>query len=282
LPSFDVHQHLWPEELVAALENRREIPRIRGSTLELAEGRFEVDLEVHRLDRRLEQLDRDGIDVAIVSLPPTMAWESARDLAAAFHEGIERLVAESQGRLRAFACGECRPGYAGACISGRRLMAGVDGLASELAEADQVLFVHPGPPEPPPPDAPPWWTALVDYTGEMQAAFTWSVAQEPGPALGVPIVFSILAGGAPFQLERLHWRGGPEAASLPGRDVFLETASYGRRALELCLSTPGVGSLLYGSDMPVMDSRPTLHALAGFGEAVRDMVMTENPTKLFG
>src|SRR5215210_9600237 len=79
MPSFDVHQHLWPEELVAALRNRGEIPRIRGSVLELDEGRFEVDLDVHRLDRRLEQLDRDGIDVAIVSFPPTMAWESARE-----------------------------------------------------------------------------------------------------------------------------------------------------------------------------------------------------------
>jgi 6-methylsalicylate decarboxylase len=282
LPSFDVHQHLWPEELVAALAKRREMPRIRGSMLELAEGQFEVDLEVHRLDRRLEQLDRDGIDVAIVSLPPTMAWESARELAVAFHEGIERVAAESQGRLRAFACGECRPGYAGACISGRRLMAGVDGLASQLAEAGQVLFVHPGPPEPPPAGAPPWWTALVDYTAEMEAAFTWWVAQGPGPALNVPIVFAILAGGAPFQLERLHWRGGPEAESLLDQNIFLDTASYGHRALELCLSTPGVGALLYGSDMPVMDSRPTLHALAGFGQAVKDVVMTENPTALFG
>ena len=281
MPSFDVHQHLWPEELVAALENRREIPRIRGSMLELGEGRFEVDLDVHRLDRRLEQLDRDGIDVAIVSFPPTMAWESARELAVAYHEGIERLVGESEGRLRAFACGECRPGYAGACISGRRLIAGVDGLASELAEAGQVLFVHPGPPEPAPTDAPPWWSAVVDYTAQMQAAFAWQIGQGPEATLGVPVVFAILAGGAPVQLERLRGRGGPETESLDPR-FFLDTASYGHRALELCLSTLGVDRLLYGSDAPVVDSRPTLQAIAGFGDAVRDMIMTRNATALFG
>ena len=281
MPSFDVHQHLWPEELVATLANRREMPRIRGSMLELDEGRFEVDLGVHRLDRRLEQLDRDGIDVAIVSFPPTMAWESARELAVAFHEGIERLVGESQGRLRAFACGECRPGYAGACISGRRLIAGVDGLASELAGAGQALFVHPGPPELPPADAPPWWTAVVDYTAQMQAAFAWWIAQGPEATRGVPVVFSILAGGAPVQLERIRGRGGPEAGALDS-NFFLDTASYGHRALELALATHGVRSLLYGSDAPVVDSRPTLQSLAGFGNAVKNVVMAENPTALFG
>ena len=281
MPSFDVHQHLWPEELVAALASRREIPRIRGSMLELDEGRFEVDLDVHRLDRRLEELDRDGIDVAIVSFPPTMAWESARELAVAFHEGIERLVGESQGRLRAFACGECRPGYAGACISGRRLIAGVDGLASELADAGQVLFVHPGPPEPTPVDAPAWWAAIVDYTAEMQAAFAWWIAQGPEATLGVPVIFAILAGGAPVQVERLRGRGGPDAESL-APSYFLDTASYGHQALELCLSTYGVSRLLYGSDTPVLDTRPTLQAIAGFGDAVRDVVMTKNATALFG
>jgi 6-methylsalicylate decarboxylase len=282
LPSFDVHQHLWPEELVAALKNRREIPRIRGSMLELPEGRFEVDLDVHRLDRRLERLDRDGVDVAIVSFPPTMAWESARELAVAFHEGIERLVGESQGRLRAFACGECRPGYAGACISGRRLIAGVDGLASELADAGQALFVHPGPPEPAPADAPPWWTAIVDYTAQMQAAFAWWINQGPGAAPGVPVVFAILGGGAPFQLERLRGRGGPDATDRLDPNVFLETASYGHRALELCLSMFGIRPLLYGSDVPVVDPGPTLQALTGFGDAVKDVIMSENPTALFG
>lgn len=281
MPSFDVHQHLWPEELLAALANRREIPRIRGSMLELDEGRFEIDLDAHRLDRRLEQLDRDGIEVAIISFPPTMAWESARELAVAYHEGIERLVGESEGRLRAFACGESRPGYAGACISGRRLIAGVEGLASELADAGQALFVHPGPPEPAAADAPPWWTAVVDYTAQMQAAFAWWIAQGPDATRGVPVVFTILAGGAAFQHERLRGRGGPEPESLPP-SFFLDTASYGHRALELCLSTYGVDRLLYGSDAPVIDSRPTLQALAGFGDAVRDAIMTKNATALFG
>ena len=47
-------------------------------------------------------------------------------------------------------------------------------------------------------------------------------------------------------------------------------------------STYGVDRLLYGSDAPVIDSRPTLQALAGFSDAVRDAIMTKNATALFG
>ena len=178
------------------------------------EGRFEIDLDAHRLDRRLEQLDRDGIEVAIISFPPTMAWESARELAVAYHEGIERLVGESEGRLRASACGESRPGYAGACISGRRLIAGVEDRLGARGRRPGAL-------------RPPLSagvrsgrrTALVDSRRRLHGADASCVrvVDRPGPdaTRGVPVVFTILAGGAAFQHERLRGRGGPEPESLP-------------------------------------------------------------------
>jgi predicted TIM-barrel fold metal-dependent hydrolase len=107
------------------------------------------------------------------------------------------------------------------------------------------------------------------------------VVDRPGAAPGVPVIFAILAGGAPVQAERLRGRGGPDAESLTP-SFFLDTASYGHRALELSLSSYGVRALLYGSDVPVIDSRPTLQAIAGFGDAVRDVIMTKNATALFG
>jgi predicted TIM-barrel fold metal-dependent hydrolase len=64
--------------------------------------------------------------------------------------------------------------------------------------------------------------------------------------------------------------------------VFLDVASYGRRAIELCLTTFGIRQLLYGSDLPVVDPLPTLHAVRGFGDAVADAICGENPTLLFG
>jgi predicted TIM-barrel fold metal-dependent hydrolase len=96
----------------------------------------------------------------------------------------------------------------------------------------------------------------------------------------LPVVFAILAGGGPFQLERLQSRGvDPRLALRP--NLYFETASYGPHAIELCLDTAGVDQLLYGSDAPVIDSRPTLQAVRGFGQAIADALCRGNPTMLF-
>ena len=68
----------------------------------------------------------------------------------------------------------------------------------------------------------------------------------------VTVVFAILAGGGPVQLERLASRG-VDVRSTLHRNVFFDTASYGRRALELCIETFGVEQLVFGSDAPVVD-----------------------------
>ena len=129
------------------------------------------------------------------------------------------------------------------------------------------LFVHPVAGEPHRPAAPAWWPAVVDYTSQMQRAyFAWLAgAQERWP--DVTVVFAILAGGGPIQLERLASRGADVRSSLH-RNVFFDTASYGRRALELCIETFGVEQLVFGSDTPVVDPTPALRAVEGFGESV--------------
>jgi predicted TIM-barrel fold metal-dependent hydrolase len=203
-----------------------------------------------------------------------VACDLQPDLAEAYHEGILELVEAAGGRLKALACAERRDGFAGACVSARRLIAGLEGLAEDLRLAGQVLFVHPGYPAESPAGAPGWWTAAVDYTAQMQAAYAAWLARGPS---GLPVVFAILAGGGPFQLERVHGRGGEIADADP--NVFFDAASYGRRALGLVAEACGTGQLLHGSDTPVIDPGPTLHALAELGllEAAAD----ENPARLF-
>jgi predicted TIM-barrel fold metal-dependent hydrolase len=63
--------------------------------------------------------------------------------------------------------------------------------------------------------------------------------------------------------------------------LYLDTASYGPRALELCLAAFGAGRLVYGSDRPVLDAAPTLLALDELGADVREAVATTNPSSLF-
>jgi 6-methylsalicylate decarboxylase len=273
LPRYDIHQHLWPEQFIAALSRRTAPPRLDGSRLELAGAAYDVDLGDHLLERRLELLDRDGIDVACISLQPTLGCDDEPELLAAYHDGIPELVSASGGRLRALASGECRDGFVGACVSAHALDA-IAELAAELRAARQFLFVHPGVPAQTRAE-PLWWPVVVDYAAQMETAFlTWIT----GGGHDVPVVFALLAGGGPFQLERLASR---EAETTISGDVYLEASSYGPRAIGLCLAALGSGHLVYGSDTPVIDSRPTLQALADLGDAVAEAVCETNPARLF-
>jgi predicted TIM-barrel fold metal-dependent hydrolase len=280
VPSFDVHQHLLPHTLVEALRARREAPRIVGASLELAEGTFPFEERDHDLGERIALLDRDGIDVAIISLAPTMETEGKPELEDAYNEGIRTVVAEAGGRLRAFAAGRCLDGFAGTCVSAPALVQGLGTLPEQLVDAGQVLLVHPGPPGAPPASAPAWWTAVVDYPAQMQAAFfAWledGLRRHPD----LNVVFAVLAGGAPVQLERLRSRGGdPEPASHPR--IHLDVASYGAHALGLAVSAVGRDRLVYGSDRPVVDAQLTLDALAALGPDLLDTVRSANPGRLF-
>jgi hypothetical protein len=288
VPTYDVHQHFWPEELVALLSARHEPPCLRGSALLLTgEGQFEVDLTDHDLERRLARLDRDKTEVAIVSLQPTLGFErlpeaERAELASAWHEGARRVMAASGGRVRAFSTGECLDGFAGVCVSAPELVAGgpaFEALVEQIAAHGHVLFVHPGPGQPPD-GAPSWWSGVVEYTAQMQAAYLAWLARRPSGGPRPPALFAILAGGAPVQLERLLSRGGGDRLALDS-SVFFDVASYGRRAIELCLATFDVRQLVFGSDFPVVDPASTLRAVHAFGDAVATVIRDENPTLLF-
>lgn len=279
MPTFDVHQHLLPAPVVEALHARSEPPRIVGRSLELREGSFPFEERDNDLGERIAVLDRDGTDVAVVSLAPTLEVEEHPELREAYHEGIRDLVAAAGGRLRALASGVCLEGFAGACVSAQALVGGLGDLPAELARAGQVLFVHPGPPGSPPASAPHWWTAVVDYTAQMQAAYlSWVAGGARHPELDV--VFAVLAGGAPIQLERLRSRGGATAPAAGAR-VHLDTASYGPRALRLSADALGADRLVFGSDVPVLPAAPTLQALAALGDAAVSSARSESPSRLF-
>jgi predicted TIM-barrel fold metal-dependent hydrolase len=287
MPSFDVHQHLWPEQFVAALAARQDPPRLRGSVLELArQGWLEVDLEAYGLDARLRSLDEAGLDAAVVSLAPSLELDDlpqaeAESLFAAYHDGILELAERAEGRIRPLAAGRVLDGFAGSTVAAHALLDldGLSALLDELARSGGVLFVHPGPSDRSE-GVPAWWPTVVDYTAQMQAAYAaWLGGAERWPR--VPVIFACLAGGGPFQHERLRSRGFEvRPALLP--NVYLETSSYGPRALELCMATFGVRQLLYGSDAPIIDPGPTLRAVRGFGQAVADTLCRDNPTRLLG
>ena len=286
LGTVDVHQHLLPSSFVEVLRARTGAPRIDGDELEITEGRFPFIAADNELAARIAILDDQQTDLAVVSLQPNFGQDSLpereRDeLVSAWEDGILELAVSSSGdRFAALGAGRARPGFVG-CSVGSDAFFGGDGFEIALTSVREhggFVFVHPSGGAVPP-GMPPWWGALAIYTAQMQAAYLAWLSNWQERWADVSIVFAILAGGGPFQAERLDSRG-TDVRSILHPNVFFDTASYGRRALELCVETYGVGQLVYGSDLPVIDPGPTLRAVKGFGESVETLIRTDNPARL--
>ena len=284
--TYDIHQHLWPESLVTVLRSRKSAPLLRGSELVTPEGSFPVDFASHDPERRVALLDRDGIDVAVLSLQPTLGSEALplperEEIELAWADGIAELTRGSAGRFRAFAPWRVLEGFAGTSMGASALVE-PDRHAALLAEVDAaggVLFVHPEAEGGQPPGRPDWWSWTAGYTGQMQRAYFAWLAGGRDRLTSIRVVFAILAGGAPFQHERLAQRG-IDVRSTLDPDTLFDTASYGRRAIELCIETFGVERLVYGSDTPVVDPQPTLDAVRGLGDSVTQILQTDTPGRL--
>jgi predicted TIM-barrel fold metal-dependent hydrolase len=282
-PAIDVHQHLLGEALIEALARRTEAPmlvrRRDGWTFKVAAEPDSVltfdatDAELRRAD-----LGEDGFDRALVALSTalgieTLPAEDSRALIEAHHQGIEALPPEFGGwGAVPLAAAELDPtdvdtaldrGCVGISLPAAALIDpfAVERLAPLLARLEQrdaPLFVHPGPvgglPTPEAARLPHWWPALTDYVAQMQAA--WFAFLHAGrrahPRLRV--LFAMLAGGAPLQLERYAARRGVPAPD-PDPLVFYDTSSYGPRMIGAVAEQVGAAQLVYGSDRPVVDPR---------------------------
>src|ERR1700684_4113097 len=77
----DIHQHLWTEPLLEALSRRTELPFVRdehGLTVLFGAGErpYVIDLEREAPARRMELVERDGLDRAVVCLSSPLGIES--------------------------------------------------------------------------------------------------------------------------------------------------------------------------------------------------------------
>jgi hypothetical protein len=277
---LDVHQHLWTDPFLDALERRSRLPFVRRDgglcTVHVAgEVATAVDLDSERPARRTALLARDGVDRALIALSSPLGIEAlpraqAQLLIAAHLDGVEALGGAFAAWGPLPLDGLCRADVDAVlerdCV-GVSMPAGAFGASSSMGSLSEVLgrlqqldaplFVHPGPglrsrPEEYSLADPLWWPALTRYVAQMQAAwlaFT-AVARRAYPRLRV--VFAMLAGGAPLLSERLAARGGP-ALAFPDPFSFYDTSSYGPVAIEAMARRVGTRQLLYGSDRPVIE-----------------------------
>lgn len=283
-PAVDVHQHLLGQPLVEALARRAEPPllvrRRDGWTFKVAaEPDSVLAFDATDAELRREELGEDGIDRALVALSAalgieTLPTEESVGLIEAHHQGIEALPPEFGG-WGAVPLAEPDPDPVAVDLALDRGCVGISLPAAALIDPTAVerlfpllarlerrgapLFVHPGPVSVAPPGAdaarlPHWWPALTDYVAQMQAA--WFAFLHAGrrahPRLRV--LFAMLAGGAPLQLERYAARRGVPAPD-PDPLVFYDISSYGPRTIAAVAEAVGVAQLVYGSDRPVVDPR---------------------------
>ncbi|HEV7482471.1 MAG TPA: hypothetical protein VGO13_05165 [Solirubrobacterales bacterium] len=302
MEKVDVHQHLLSESLIAELARRRRPPalvrRREGWTFRVSgEPDSILSFDATNVALRSVELRRGNFDRALVALSTalgieTLPGEEAVPLLEAHHLGIETLPADFDGwgavQLEAPDPAEVDTVIARGCV-GISLPAGalatpdalrrIAPLLARLEAHDAPLFVHPGPvahPDRGGPGAslPPWWPALTDYVAQMQAA--WFAFLHAGrrahPRLRV--LFAMLAGGAPLQLERFAARGGVPPAA-PDPLVFYDTSSYGPRMLEAMIGAVGVEQLVYGSDRPVVDAEASQ-----LDATLRQALLSTNPHRL--
>jgi hypothetical protein len=290
--SVDVHQHVWPPSLIAALRARRAPPCLRGWRLVLPAGaEHAVDPRDHDPGLRSWQADADGIDLALVSLSSALGIEllapaQAAELLSAYHEGALELP-DRFGAWASACLTEIDPaalereldrGFAGLQLPAGALCdrAGYDRvgpLLDVLERRAAPLLIHPGLPAAPPAGAPSWWPAVVDYVAQMHAS--WYALRAHGrprrPRLRV--CFTLLAGLAPLHGERFAARAGHRTVVDPL--AFVETSSYGTRAIDATVRVLGIDVLINGSDRPY--ARPSEPEL---GAAARHALRCANPRRL--
>jgi hypothetical protein len=148
-------------------------------------------------------------------------------------------------------------------------------LLDLLAERDRPLFVHPGAAARSAGQGPSWWPPLVPYVQQLhQAWYAFRAFGRPRyPRLRV--CFAALAGLAPLHGERFAARGGGTGIVDP--HSYVETSSYGPRAIDATTRALAIDVIVHGSDRPY--AGPADHRL---GRAADHALHTTNPRRLLG
>ncbi|MBC7643644.1 MAG: amidohydrolase family protein [Thermoleophilia bacterium] len=270
---IDVHQHLVPAPLQALLLERARAPRAawgrRGIVLFAVGDNAGVELPAFERDLRdrIEALEANGIDLALIALSPALGVDQlteldARALLVAYHEGALDLPQQFGAWAAVYGPDPDVPalrahlaqGFAGVTLNARdfanrQALERIAPVIDAAAAADAPVFVHPGAAHPNNSNHDSWWPPVVDYVAQMQAAwFAWS-AHGPAISPAARVLFAFGAGLAPLQHKRARLRGF-DSGELPAASAFVETSSYGAAELALLRTVVGEDRVVYGTDRP--------------------------------
>jgi aminocarboxymuconate-semialdehyde decarboxylase len=318
----DVHTHYLPRELVAALELRDDLPRVSGPddarVIEYGHGNVHPVLPaMSDLDLRLEEMDRDGIEVAVLTINvPGVDWFPVGDGAAvarAVNDELADVVAAHPGRLEAMAALPMQDPEAAAAELVRTNAAGFKGglvfsnvagrsldeprfrvVFDTAAELDVPIFIHP---------TYPLSAATVDAhaliptlgflmdttTAALRLVLDGLYARHPRFKLVLAHSGSLLpqlAGRIDYEAERAH--NGHGALDVPPSEhlrlIYTDTVCVWPPALRSAIELVGDERVMFGSDYPFWDARRTIETIAasGFGPASAARVRSLNARAVYG
>ncbi len=292
---IDVHQHLWPPELIEELRRRSTPPMLRGWTLHTCgEAPYLVDPEAH--DPTLRAAGEDDRAAVLLSLSAPLGIEHlhpelGQPLLDAWHTGLAALPAPFNGWASVTAQDPDLDGLSRLLQGGLvGLQVGADRLSDPAAltrlfptlrrceELDKPVLVHPGPVTSPEPgsgtlSSPDWWPPVVQYSSQLQAA--WWAWHAAGRASLPDLRLCFVAGGglAALHHERFSARGGGTFVVDPL--VFVDTSSWGRQGIDNLTRALGIDPIVLGSDRPYAEPvNPQL------GDAAWRAITVTNPRRL--
>lgn len=293
MPVIDIHNHFFPESWpdLAARYGSTNWPRIKHTEPGKAEifvgERFfrHIYSACWDPDVRLQEMDRDGVDLQIISATPVLfAYdrppEHALDCAQLFNDSALELCSRGKGRLKSFcqvplqnidfACNEIsrcmKAGHLGVQIGnhvGEKNLddAGIVTFLHHCADHGAAVLVHPWEMfarDRMPNYMMPWTVGMPAETQLSVVALILSGAFDRLPE-SLKICFAHGAGSFAFLLGRVEnaWhrhpvaRGKCEHAPSHYLDRFLvDSAVFDQKALQLLTSTMGATNVMLGSDYP--------------------------------
>jgi predicted TIM-barrel fold metal-dependent hydrolase len=311
--ALDCHAHWIPQPVARLLRERRRTPHIAGDTLFTWQGHRPAQPLLDARER-LALMDRHGVALQVLSLAPLFGIDclppgESTPLLRAFNDATADLCRAHKQRFAGLAALPVADPALAVGEFERALALGLHGATlpadafATLAEAERWhplfraaeragghLFVHPGPLVPQPQhdvraagdDA--WQRRIVLETqsrlSECVMTLACSGVLDAYPHVTVQI--ANLGGTIPFLLERMETVAEQRAEILRTRlrRCYVDTASFGSRAMELALHAFGADRVVLGTDCPIFSTERMLQAVAALPGDARSAILEANPRRL--
>jgi aminocarboxymuconate-semialdehyde decarboxylase len=279
---IDIHAHVYPTGcFTEVLKNRSEFKLVdsaRGQSL-IYRGSHVMSMPAQQdnLVLRLASMDEAGISMAILSVGAlNVGWAGGRTSAAAriVNDGLAAFCRQCPARFRFVAVLPCTNYAEMISELDRALDLGAAGVGiatnigdfqlqapevrhfwQEMNRRKLMVLVHPTCPCDAPQNDPGTFLS-VGYPGETAMAATkLALAGVLADCPDVKVVWSHLGGGLPMILDRID-RGYQRFSSCPHppsyylRRCYFDTACTHGPALVCARETWGVGTLVFGTDVP--------------------------------